>query len=80
MARRIRAREALRLRASGLSQNAIARAAHMSKHSVREVLDAAEEAGLRARRDVLPRVLQGQPFKGLLHPAEEGSPPRQAGP
>lgn len=29
MARRIRAREALRLRASGLSQNAIARAAHI---------------------------------------------------
>ena len=46
MARRIRAREALRLRASGLSQNAIARAAHMSKHSVREVLDAAEDSGL----------------------------------
>ena len=46
MARRIRAREALRLRASGLSQNAIARAAHMSKHSVREVLDAAEDSRL----------------------------------
>ena len=29
---------------------------------------------------LLPRVLQGQPFKGLLHPAEEGAPSRQAGP
>lgn len=46
MARRIRAREALRLRASGLSQKAIARAAHMSKHSVREVLDVAEDSNL----------------------------------
>ena len=46
MARRLRARKALRLRASGLSQNAIARAAHMSKHSVREVLDAAEDSNL----------------------------------
>lgn len=46
MARRIRAREALRLRASGLSQNAIASAVHMSKHSVREVLDAAEASRL----------------------------------
>ena len=42
MARRIRAREVLRLRSvNGLSQNAIARTAHVSKHSVQDVLEAA---------------------------------------
>lgn len=47
MARRIRAREALRLRSvNGLSQNAIARTAHVSKHSVQDVLEAARERGV----------------------------------
>ena len=27
-----------------------------------------------------PESFKGKPFKGLLHPAEKGSPPRQAGP
>ncbi len=46
MARRIRAREVLRLRSvNGLSQNAIARTAHVSKHSVQDVLEAARGAG-----------------------------------
>ena len=44
MARRIRAREVLRPRSvNGLSQNAIARTAHVSKHSVQDVLEAARE-------------------------------------
>ena len=39
MARRIRAREVLRLRSvNGLSRNAIARTAHVTKHSVQDVL------------------------------------------
>lgn len=47
MARRIRAREVLRLRSvNGLSQNAIARTAHVSKHSVQDVLEAARERGV----------------------------------
>lgn len=42
MARRIGAREVLRLRSvNGLSMNAIARTAHVSKHSVQDVLEAA---------------------------------------
>ena len=52
MARRIRTREVLRLRSvNGLSQNAIARTAHVSKHSVRDVLEAAREQGV-SREDV----------------------------
>lgn len=44
MARRIKVREVLRLRSvNGLSQNAIARTAHVSKHSVQDVLEAARE-------------------------------------
>lgn len=47
MARRIRARELLRLRSvNGLSQNAIARTARFSKHSVQDVLEAARERGV----------------------------------
>ena len=47
MARRIRAREVLRLRSvNGLSKNAIARTAHVSKHSVQDVLEAARERGV----------------------------------
>lgn len=47
MARRIRAREVLRLRSvNGLSQNAIAHTAHVSKHSVQDVLEAARERGV----------------------------------
>lgn len=47
MARRIRAREVQRLRSvNGLSQNAIARTAHVSKHSVQDVLEAARERGV----------------------------------
>lgn len=47
MARRIRAREVLRLRSvKGLSQNAIARTARVSKHSVQDVLEAARERGV----------------------------------
>ena len=47
MARRIRARELLRLRSvNGLSQNAIARTARVSKHSVQDVLEAARERGV----------------------------------
>ena len=47
MARRIRAREVLRLRSvNGLSQNAIARTAHVSKRSVQDVLEAARERGV----------------------------------
>lgn len=46
MARRIRAREVLRLRpVNGLSMNAIARTAHVSKHSVQDVPEAARGAG-----------------------------------
>lgn len=46
-ARRIRAREILRLRSvNGLSQNAITRTAHVSKHSVQDVLEAARERGV----------------------------------
>ena len=44
MARRIRAREVLRPRSvNGLSQNAIARTADVSTHSVQDVLEAARE-------------------------------------
>ena len=44
MARRIRAREVLRLRSvNGLSQNAIARAAHVLKNGVQDVLVATRE-------------------------------------
>ena len=47
MARRIRAREVLRLRSvKGLSQNAIARTARVSKHSVQDLLEAARERGV----------------------------------
>lgn len=47
MARRIRAREVLRLRSVNvLSQNAIVRTAHVSKHSVQDVLEAAREQGV----------------------------------
>ena len=47
MARRVRAREVLRPRSvNGLSQNAIARTAHVSKHSVQDVLEAARERGV----------------------------------
>ncbi len=43
MARRIGAREVLRLRSvNGLSQNAIARTAHVSKHGFQDVLEADE--------------------------------------
>lgn len=56
MARRIGAREVLRLRSvNGLSMNAIARTAHVSKHSVQDVLEAARGAGRllgRRRGDV----------------------------
>ena len=45
MARKIRAREALRLLESGMSRNAIARSQGMSKHSVQAVSEAAEAAG-----------------------------------
>lgn len=44
MARRIRPREILRLKSvNGLSQNAIARIANVSKHSVQNVLEEARE-------------------------------------
>lgn len=44
MARRIRGKEVLRLRSvNGLSQNAIARAAHVSECSFQDVLEAAKE-------------------------------------
>ena len=47
MARRFRAREVLRQRSvNGLSQSAIARTAHVSKHSVQDVLEAARERGV----------------------------------
>lgn len=47
MARRIRAREALRLRSvNGLSQNTITRTAHISKCSVQGVLETARERGV----------------------------------
>ena len=46
MARKIRAREALRLLESGMSRNAIARSQGMSKHSVQAVSEAAEAAGI----------------------------------
>lgn len=47
MARRIRAREVLRLRSvKGLSQNAIAHTARVSKHSVQDLLEAARERGV----------------------------------
>ena len=45
MARKVRAREALRLLESGMSRNAIARSQGMSKHSVQAVSEAAEAAG-----------------------------------
>ena len=44
MARRIRGKEVLRLRSvNGLSQNAIARTAHVSECSFQDVLEAAKE-------------------------------------
>lgn len=46
MARKIRAREVLRLLESGMSRNAIARSQGMSKHSVQAVSEAAEAAGI----------------------------------
>lgn len=46
MARRIPVREILRLRESGLSQNAIAAALHVSKTSVSDTLAAASEKGV----------------------------------
>ena len=46
MARKIGAREVLRLLGSGMSRNAIARSQGMSKHSVRAVSEAAEAAGI----------------------------------
>ena len=46
MARRIRAREVLRLLESGMSRNAIARSQGMSRHGVQAVPEAAEAAGI----------------------------------
>ena len=46
MARKIRAREVLRLLESGMARNAIARSRGMSKHSVQAVSEAAEAAGI----------------------------------
>lgn len=45
MSRKIRAKEVLELHAGGLSQNAIAAARHMSKHSVQDVLEAHRNMG-----------------------------------
>ena len=46
MVRKIRAKLVLRLRAQGLSRNAIARSQGMSKHSVIAVFDAADRLGV----------------------------------
>ena len=46
MARRIKARLIMKLLAAGLSQNAIARSQHVSKHSVEDVARAARDVGL----------------------------------
>ena len=46
MARKIRAREVLRLLESGMSRNTIARSQGMSKHSAQAVSEAAEAAGI----------------------------------
>lgn len=46
MARKIRAREVLRLLESGMSRNATARSQGMSGHSVQAVSEAAEAAGI----------------------------------
>ncbi|MCF6412916.1 hypothetical protein I7648_04270 [Collinsella tanakaei] len=46
MARKIRAREVLRLLGSGMSRNQIARTQAVSKHSVQAVAEAAEAAGI----------------------------------
>lgn len=55
MARKIRAREALRLLESGMSRNAIARSQGMSKHSVQATSEAAEAAGTgRAEAEGMP--------------------------
>lgn len=55
MARRIRAREALRPLESGMSRNAIARSQGMSKHGVQAVSEAAEAAGTgRAEAEGMP--------------------------
>ena len=55
MARRIRAREALRLLGSGMSRNAIARSQGMSRHGVQAVPEAAEAAGTgRAEAEGMP--------------------------
>lgn len=46
MARKIRAREVLRLLGSGMSRNAIARSQGMSRHGAQAVSEAAEAAGI----------------------------------
>ena len=55
MARKIRAREVLRLLGSGMSRNAIARSQGMSRHGVQAVSEAAEAAGTgRAEAEGMP--------------------------
>lgn len=74
MARRIRAREVLRLRSvNGLSQNAIARTAHVSKHSVQDVLEAARERGV-SWEDV--EGMSEETACALLFPGRGPRPPR----
>lgn len=78
MARRIRAREVLRLRSvNGLSQNAIARTAHVSKHSVQDVLEAARERGV-SWEDV--EGMSGEAAYALLFPGRGDAGPVHADP
>lgn len=78
MARRIRAREVLRLRSvNGLSQNAIARTAHVSKHSVQDVLEAARERGV-SREDV--EGMSEEAAYALLFPGRGDAGPVHADP
>lgn len=90
MARKIRAKEVLELHAGGLSQNAIAAARRMSKHSVQDVLEAASEHGLSwddakdmVDSEVYARLFPGKEPVGPAYPtptgtAFTGSSPRRA--
>lgn len=74
MARRIRAREVLRLRSvNELSQNAIARTAHVSKHSVQDLLEAARERGVfwENVEGMSKEAAEAMPFSGRSTPAPD---------
>lgn len=79
MARRARVRGGiLRLRSvNGLSQNAIARTAHVSKHSVQDVLVAARERGV-SWEDVVG--MSEEAAYALLFPGKGDAGPAYTGP